>query len=319
MDGSSGVGDVTSSTGVGTSDSGDGGGSNANGGERGGGGDLGVAGDDGSDGVDGVGHGDGGDGVRDDRGGGVGAHNRGNSVGSVAVVGLSLSLPLAVVQTVAVAVAKTVSPVATVVAAKAVSVSVVGISLGLSLSLPLAVVESMAVAKAVGPVATVVATKAVAVAVVGISLRLGLGLSSGEGRKGKCQDLREKISLAGILVGRREKAMLTVFIFPLRLFATNRAPQNPPLPFIPNQPTDQPYRPLPRQLLSPRSRRKCQCTCGARQPIWFLEILYTPKPQMSDGHRPMHFWHFPYRYLWLRIFFLYRLTPVLVSMRIKFF
>merc|ERR1712240_216717 len=114
MDGSSGVGDVTSSTSVGTSDSGDGGGSNANGGERGRGGDLGVAGDDGSDGVDGVGHGDGGDGVRDDRGGGVGAHNRGNSVGSVAVVGLSLSLPLAVVQTVAVAVAKTVSPVATV-------------------------------------------------------------------------------------------------------------------------------------------------------------------------------------------------------------
>merc|ERR1712126_733430 len=92
MDGSSRVGDVTSSTGVGTSDSGDGGGSNANGGERGGGGDLGVAGDDGSDGVDSVGHGD--------RGGGVGAHNRGNSVGSVAVVGLSLSLPLAVVQTV---------------------------------------------------------------------------------------------------------------------------------------------------------------------------------------------------------------------------
>ena len=204
MDGSSGVGDVTSSTGVGTSDSGDGGGSNANGGERGGGGDLGVAGDDGSDGVDGVGHGDGGDGVRDDRGGGVGAHNRGNSVGSVAVVGLGLSLPLAIVQTVAVAVAKTVSPVATVVAAKAVSVAVVGISLGLSLSLPLAVVESMAVAKAVGPVATVVATKAVAVAVVGISLRLGLGLSSGEGRKGKCQDLREKISLAGISWEERE-------------------------------------------------------------------------------------------------------------------
>ena len=113
--------------------------------------------------------------------------------------------------------------------------------------------------------------------------------------------------------------MLTVFIFPLRLFATNRAPQNPPLPFIPNQPTDQPYRPLPRQLLSPRNRRKCQCTCGARHPIWFLEILYTPKPQMSDGHRPMHFWHFPYRYLWLRIFFLYGLTPFLVSMRIKFF
>merc|ERR1712012_1203349 len=98
--------------------------------------------------------------------GGVGAHNRGNSVGSVAVVGLGLSLPLAVVQTVAVPVAKTVSPVATVVAAKAVSVSVVGISLGLSLSLPLVVVESMAIAKTVGPVATVVATKAVAVAVV---------------------------------------------------------------------------------------------------------------------------------------------------------
>merc|ERR1711900_111651 len=98
------------------------------------------------------------------------------------VVGLSLSLPLAVVESMAVS--ETVSPVATVVAAKAVSVSVVGISLGLSL--PLAVVESMAVSKTVSPVATVVATKTVAVAVVGIGI--SLRLSGGEGRKGKCQD-----------------------------------------------------------------------------------------------------------------------------------
>merc|ERR1719342_1785683 len=96
------------------------------------------------------------------------AHDRGNSVMSRGdtVVGLSLSLPLAVVDSMAV------------------SVSVVGISLGLSL--PLAVVESVAVSKTVSPVATVVATKTVAVAVVGIGI--SLRLSSGEGRKGKCQD-----------------------------------------------------------------------------------------------------------------------------------
>merc|ERR1712198_10462 len=109
---------------------------------------------------------------------------RGNSVMSRVdtVVGLSLSLPLAVVESVAVS--ETVGPVATVVATKAVSVSVVGISL--RLSLPFAVVESMAVSKTVSPVATVVATKTVAVAVVGIGI--SLRLSSGEGRKGKCQD-----------------------------------------------------------------------------------------------------------------------------------
>merc|ERR1712002_646386 len=147
MDGSGGVGDVASGTSVGSSDSGDG--------------------------------------VGDNRGMGV-AHDRGNSVMSRVdtVVGLSLSLPLAVVESMAVS--ETVRPVATVVATKAVSVSVVGISLGLSLSLPLAVVESMAVSKTISPVATVVATKTVAVAVVGIGI--SLRLSGGEGRKGKCQD-----------------------------------------------------------------------------------------------------------------------------------
>merc|ERR1712198_105321 len=163
MDGSGGVGDVASGTSVGSSDSGDGGG-----------GDLGVAGDHRGDSVDGVGD-----------NGGVGvAHDRGNSVMSRVdtVEGLSLSLPLAVVESMAVS--ETVGPVATVVATKAVSVSVVGISL--RLSLPLAVVESVAVSKTVSPVATVVATKTVAVAVVGISI--SLRLSSGEGRKGKCQD-----------------------------------------------------------------------------------------------------------------------------------
>merc|ERR1719391_976791 len=100
------------------------------------------------------------------------AHDRGNSVMSRVdtVVGLSLSLPLAVVESMAVS--ETVGPVATVVATKVVSVSVVGISLGLSL--PLAVVESVAVSK----------TVSVAVVGIGVSLRL----SSGEGRKGKCQD-----------------------------------------------------------------------------------------------------------------------------------
>merc|ERR1712198_274628 len=163
MDGSGGVGDVASGTSVGSSNSGDGGGGNADGGEGGRGGELGVAGD--------------------NRGMGV-AHNRGNSVMSRVdtVVELSLSLPLAVVESMAVS--ETVGPVATVVATKAVSVSVVGISL--RLSLPLAVVESVAVSKTVSPVATVVATKTVAVAVVGIGI--SLRLSSGEGRKGKCQD-----------------------------------------------------------------------------------------------------------------------------------
>merc|ERR1719219_2249289 len=175
MDGSGGVGDVASGTSVGSSNSGDGGRGNADGGEGGRGGDLGVAGDHRGDSVDGVG---------DNRGMGV-AHDRGNSVMSRVDTVVGLSLPLAVsVDTVAVS--ETVCPVATVVATKAVSVSVVGISLGLSLSLPLAVVESMAVSKTISPVATVVATKTVAVAVVGIGI--SLRLSGGEGRKGKCQD-----------------------------------------------------------------------------------------------------------------------------------
>merc|ERR1712198_615812 len=139
MDGSGGVGDVASGTSVGSSNSGDGGRGNADGGEGGRGGDLGVAGDHRGDSVDGVG---------DNRGMGV-AHDRGNSVMSRVdtVVGLSLRLrlPLAVVESVAVS--KTVSPVATVVATKTVAVSVVGISL--RLSLPLAVVESVAVSKTV--------------------------------------------------------------------------------------------------------------------------------------------------------------------------
>merc|ERR1711920_1102022 len=86
-------------------------------------------------------------------------------------VSLGLSLPLAVVNSVAVAVggvAIAVGPVATV--------QQVGISsgLGLSLSLPLAVVKSMAVA--VGPVAKSMVAQSV-VAVVGLSgsLRLSLG------------------------------------------------------------------------------------------------------------------------------------------------
>merc|ERR1712198_334199 len=116
MDGSGGVGDVASGTSVGSSDSGDGGGGNADGGEGGRGGDLGVAGD------------HRGDSVGDNGGVGV-AHDGGNSVMSRVdtVVGLSLSLPLAVVESMAVS--ETVGPVATVVATKAVSVSVVGISL----------------------------------------------------------------------------------------------------------------------------------------------------------------------------------------------
>merc|ERR1712168_1244056 len=71
---------------------------------------------------------------------------------SSVVVGLSLSLPLGVVESMAVS--ETVGPVATVVATKTVAVAVVGI--GISLRLPLAVVESMAVSETVSPVATVV-------------------------------------------------------------------------------------------------------------------------------------------------------------------
>merc|ERR1719381_142402 len=101
-----------------------GGGDNADGGEGGRGGDLGVDGDHRGDSVDGVG---------DNRGMGV-AHDRGNSVMSRVdtVVGLSLSLPLAVVESMAVS--ETVGPLATVVATKAVSVSVVGIGISLRLS-----------------------------------------------------------------------------------------------------------------------------------------------------------------------------------------
>ena len=187
MDDPSRVGDVASGTSVGSSDSGDGSGGNADGGEGGRGGDLGVAGD--HRGVDGV---------RDNRGsdGMVGVtHDRGNSVVSRVDTVVGLSLPLAVAVDM-VAISETVRPVATVESAKAVasisSVSVVGISLGLSLSLPLAVaVDATAVSETVRPVATVVATKTVAsIAVVGIGVSLGLG--GGEGRKGKCQDLRVK-------------------------------------------------------------------------------------------------------------------------------
>merc|ERR1712001_375094 len=123
MDGSGGVGNVASGTSVGSSNSGDGGRGNADGGEGGRGGDLGVAGDHRGDSVDGVG---------DNRGMGV-AHDRGNSVMSRVdtVVGLSLSLPLAVVESMAVS--KTISPVATVVATKTVAVAVVGIGISLRL------------------------------------------------------------------------------------------------------------------------------------------------------------------------------------------
>merc|ERR1719230_559839 len=70
--------------------------------------------------------------VGDNRGMGV-AHDRGNSVMSSVDTVVRLSLPLAVsVDTVAVS--ETVGPVATVVATKAVSVSVVGIGIGLRLS-----------------------------------------------------------------------------------------------------------------------------------------------------------------------------------------
>ena len=190
MDDSGGVGDVASGTSVGPSHGGDGSGGVADGGEGGRGGDLGVAGD--HRGVDSV------DGVRDNRGsdGMVGVtHDRGNSVVCRVDTVVGLSLPLAVGVGM-VAISKTVRPVATVESAKAVasiaSVSVVGISLGLSLSLPLAVgVDTTTVSETVRPVATVVATKTVAsIAVVGIGVSLGLG--GGEGRKGKCQDLRVK-------------------------------------------------------------------------------------------------------------------------------
>ena len=203
MDDSGGVGDVTSGTSVGSSHGGDGSGGVADGGEGGRGGDLGVAGD--HRGVDSV------DGVRDNRGSdgmmGV-AHDRGNSVVSRVDTVVGLSLPLAVGVGM-VAISETVRPVATVESAKAVasisSVSVVGISLGLSLSLPLAVaVDATAVSETVRPVATVVATKTVAsIAVVGIGVSLGLG--GGEGRKGKCQDLRVKKLLGDKYSREREK------------------------------------------------------------------------------------------------------------------
>merc|ERR1712066_303122 len=109
---------------------------------------------------------------------------------------LSLSLPLAVVETMSVTIGPVAkSVVATIVAAQSIAIGPVvsigiGIGLRLGLSLPLAVVKSMAVT--VGPVAksvvaTVVAAKAVAVGPV-VSIGIGLRLGSGESRKGKCQN-----------------------------------------------------------------------------------------------------------------------------------
>ena len=127
MDGSSGVGDVAPGTSVASSNSGEGGVGKADGGEGGGGGDLGVAGDNGGNSVDGVG---------DNRCVGV-AHDGSNSVvGRVdTVVRLGLSLPLAVVKSMAVTVGPVAkSVVATIVAAQAVAIGpVVSIGIGLRL------------------------------------------------------------------------------------------------------------------------------------------------------------------------------------------
>ena len=261
MDGSGGVGDVASGTSVGSSDSRDGGRGNAEGGEGGRGGDLGVAGDHRGDSVDGVG---------DNRGMGV-AHDRGNSVMSRVdtVVGLSLSLPLAVVESVAVS--ETVGPVATVVATKAVSVSVVGISL--RLSLPLAIVESMAVSKTVSPVATVVATKTVAVAVVGIGI--SLRLSSGEGRKGKCQDLRVKKLLGGEIVN-RERQTYSLHLSSAT-FCDKPCSSQSPLLFY-TQATTPP--PLHQRLLSHQAGENV----NALRPANLVLRKCTQTQKMSDEH-----------------------------------
>merc|ERR1719312_1914391 len=86
-------------------------------------------------------------------------------------LGLSLSLPLAVVKSMTVAV----GPVAKSMVSKSV-VAVVGLSLSLGLSLPLAVVDTVA--------QTVVASETVAsVEEVGVSLCLGFRLSGSDGRE----------------------------------------------------------------------------------------------------------------------------------------
>merc|ERR1740129_1839821 len=114
------------------------------------------------------------------------AHNRGNMARVDTVVGFSLTLAVAVDT---VTVAKTQSPVATVVATKTIAaVAVVGIGISLRLSFPLAV--DTVRSETVSPVATV-AAKAVATVVAAktiVGIGIGLRFSGGEGRKGKCQD-----------------------------------------------------------------------------------------------------------------------------------
>ena len=178
MDGSSGVGDVAAGTSVSSSYGGDGSRGSSKGGQRGRRRDAGVAGDHWvANSVDNRGM--------------VGvAHNRGNMARVDTVVGFSLTLSVAVDT---VTVAKTQSPVATVVATKTIAaVAVVGIGISLRLSFPLAVdtvrseTVSPVAAVAAKAVATVVATKTI------VGIGIGLRFSGGEGRKGKCQDLRIK-------------------------------------------------------------------------------------------------------------------------------
>merc|ERR1719234_912155 len=176
MDGSSGVGDVAAGTSISSSYGGDGSRGSSKGGQRGRRRDAGVAGD----------HSRVGNSV-DNRGMVGVAHNWGNVASRVdTVVGFSLTLSVAVDT---VAVAKTQSPVATVVATKTIAaVAVVGIGISLRLSLPLTV--DTVISETVSPVATV-AAKAVATVVATktiVGIGIGLRFSGGEGRKGKCQD-----------------------------------------------------------------------------------------------------------------------------------
>merc|ERR1711872_1081100 len=107
------------------------------------------------------------------------------AVGPVATVqqvrislGLSLSLPLAVVKSMAVAV----GPVAKSVVSKSV-VAVVGLSLSLGLRLPLAVVDTVAQTVVAAETVAVVAKTVASVEEVGVSLCLGFRLSGSDGRE----------------------------------------------------------------------------------------------------------------------------------------
>ena len=112
--------------------------------------------------------------------------------------------------------------------------------------------------------------------------------------------------------------MLTVFIFPLRLFATNRAPQNPSLPFIPNQPTNR-TAPSPDNCFHRRAGENVNALVARGIQSGSLRFCTHQNLKCQTDIVQCTFGIFLTVIFGWGSFFLYRLTPFLVSMRIKFF